>query len=57
MTDNAHLLSDIVQAARDGAEFYDAAAGEVSNPQLRDTFTGISDCLEDSASCATAPAS
>jgi len=38
MTDNAHLLSEIVQAARDGAEFYDAAANEVTNPQLRDTF-------------------
>ncbi|HET7844078.1 MAG TPA: PA2169 family four-helix-bundle protein [Xanthomonadales bacterium] len=43
MTDNAHLLSDIVQAARDGAEFYDAAAGEVSSPQLRDTFVRMAE--------------
>ena len=38
MTDNAHLLSDIVQAARDGAEFYEAAAQDVSDAQLRQVF-------------------
>jgi uncharacterized protein (TIGR02284 family) len=38
MTDNAQLLSDIVQAARDGADCYDAAARDVTDAQLRESF-------------------
>lgn len=38
MTDNAQLLQEIVQVARDGADFYDAAALEVSDAQLRQSF-------------------
>jgi uncharacterized protein (TIGR02284 family) len=38
MSKTANVLSDIVQVARDGAEFYDAAVKEVKSPQLRDVF-------------------
>lgn len=35
---NASLLQDIIQIARDGAAFYDAARSEVRNPALKETF-------------------
>ena len=43
MTDNAHLLKDIVQVARDGAEFYDAAAKSIGSGTLRETFGRMAD--------------
>jgi len=43
MTDNAHLLSDIVQAAHDGAEFYESAAKDVSDKQLAATFARLAE--------------
>jgi uncharacterized protein (TIGR02284 family) len=38
MSKTANVLSDIVQVARDGADFYDAATREVKSPQLREVF-------------------
>ncbi len=40
MTDkNAKLLQELVQIARDNAEFYESARDEVRNPALKDLFT------------------
>lgn len=43
MTDNAQLLKDIVQAARDGAEFYASAARDVSDPELAPVFARMAE--------------
>jgi uncharacterized protein (TIGR02284 family) len=40
MTDNnAKLLQELVQIARDNADFYESAREHVSNPALKDLFT------------------
>lgn len=39
MSDNTNTLADIVQVARDSAEFYDHARKEVSNPLIQNLFT------------------
>jgi len=64
MAGNSDLLKEIVETARDGADFYDAAQQKVNNPRLRAIFgrmsaakreliTGLSDHL--AASGETAP--
>lgn len=47
MTDNAHLLKDVVQAARDGAQFYEAAARSVGSGALEQTFVRIAKSKRD----------
>lgn len=39
MTDNTHLLQDLVQVTRDSQSFYQDAAKETSDSRLRDVFT------------------
>lgn len=43
MTDNAQLLKDIVQAARDGADFYECAARDVSDAEIAAVFTRMAE--------------
>lgn len=38
MTDNTHLLQDLVQVTRDSQSFYHDAAKETNDPRLRDVF-------------------
>jgi uncharacterized protein (TIGR02284 family) len=38
MTDNAHLLNDLVQVTRDSKTFYEDVARDTTDPQLRGIF-------------------
>ena len=42
MADNADLLQDLVQVARDSKLFYDDASREITDPRLREIFARMS---------------